>query len=129
MNDFGERDSHPVEPEHLSWEYSLMAITELAESRAWLIAVQYPPSPEIRPRVLLQQYENVQIPADTSEEWRQEGPQVIENEETAHIWCYPEDLDAIIERLTRVRDELREAAEEDRRDKTPAYWGAFGNPP
>ena len=129
MNDYGERDSHPVEPEHLSWDYDLWDIADLAESRALLIGVQYPPSPEIRPRVLLQQVENVEIPADASEDWRQEGPRVTECEETAQIWCYPEDLDAIIEQVTSVREELRRVAEKQRRDKKLTYWGAFGSPP
>ena len=81
---------------------------ELAEYRWWTIGIEYPNDLESRPQVFLLQYEECHP----------------ERSEVA-VWCYPEDLDAIIAGLTLLRDAVREVACEDAKRVPRPNWGAL----
>lgn len=81
---------------------------ELADNRCWTIGIEYPDDVESRPQVFLLQYE----------EGHEDGSE-------AAIWCYPEDLDAIIAGLTLLREVLREVACEDAKRVPRPNWGAL----
>ncbi len=82
---------------------------ELVDNRWWTLAIEYPDHLEDRPQVFLLQYE------ERPEEEGSEGA----------IWCYPEDLDAIIAHLTVLRDTLRQAARDDAERLPRANWGTL----
>lgn len=106
------------------YEYDVWDIIELANGRAWVVGMMYPPSMEQRPEVLLQQVEDVELPPRPGDEWKGEAViRKLQDTETGVIWCYPEDLPRVIERLSKTLQELRQAAEEDSDRRPRPYWG------
>lgn len=84
---------------------------ELVDDRWWTMAIEYPDSLEDCPVVFLLQYDDRR--AERGEDY--EGA----------IWCYPEDLDAIITNLTLLRDALRKAACDDAKRVPRPNWGGM----
>ena len=125
MSKFESRSTHPSKPEHRHWDYDLWDWADLAEERCLMIQLACPPTPELRPRVALGQWEDVEVPADPHGQGRQKEVEVREDQETGELWCYPEDLPVIIESLTRVLDALRQAAQAGQARRPAPYWGSL----